>query len=321
MTTAPAARVATAEQVLDAFERIRRAQTDGRYAPHKPLLLLLALARLQHEQPRLTPLAEVEPGLKTLLQAFGPTGSASRRHLPYWHLGTDAQGSLWQVNGPATLLERPAGATPTLGELRQEGVTAGFTPQVHAALAADPALLRRVAQRLLHGCFPQTLHADIVAATGLQLESVPAAEEAAPAYGPAARRRRDPGFRERVLRAYEYRCCVCGFDLRVGHVPAGLEAAHIHWHHLGGPDVEPNGLALCALHHKLFDLGAFTVEPGELRVVFSQHAIAGDRGPGGALAHHGRPMLRPQEAAALPDPAFLDWNRRNVFKVPERSWR
>lgn len=74
----------------------------------------------------------------------------------------------------------------------------------------------------------------------------------------------------------------------------------MHVHHLGGPDVEPNGLALCALHHKLFDLGAFTIDASELRVIFSRHAIAGDRGPGGALAHHGRPMLRPQDDALAP---------------------
>lgn len=30
---------------------------------------------------------------------------------------------------------------------------------------------------------------------------------------------------------------------------------------------QPNGLALCALHNKLFDLGTFTVEPAEKRVI------------------------------------------------------
>ena len=36
----------SAIDVLDAFENIRRAQRDGVYAPHKPLLILLALARV-----------------------------------------------------------------------------------------------------------------------------------------------------------------------------------------------------------------------------------------------------------------------------------
>ena len=36
----------SAIEVLDAFENIRRAQRAGVYAPHKPLLILLALAGL-----------------------------------------------------------------------------------------------------------------------------------------------------------------------------------------------------------------------------------------------------------------------------------
>ena len=136
----------------------------------------------------------------------------------------------------------------------------------------------------------------------------------------SGRRRRDSGFRERVLRAYEYRCCVCGFDLRIGQVSAGLEAAHIQWHHVGGPDVEPNGLALCALHHKLFDLGAFTVELTEHRVVFSQHAIAGDRGAQGELRHYGHPVLAPQQVDMRPAAGFLTWNLKNVFNTPGRGW-
>jgi putative restriction endonuclease len=132
------------------------------------------------------------------------------------------------------------------------------------------------------------------------------------------RLRRDPRFREKVLRAYEYRCCICGFDLRIGHLPAGLEAAHIHWHHAGGPDVESNGLSLCALHHKLFDLGVFTIDAGEHRVTFSQLAINGARGLEGALQFHGRRIYAPQHQDQYPDPTYLDWNLKNVFKSPAR---
>jgi predicted restriction endonuclease len=37
----------------------------------------------------------------------------------------------------------------------------------------------------------------------------------------------------------------------------GIEAAHVRWHSQAGPDVVANGLALCALHHALFDLAIF----------------------------------------------------------------
>ena len=36
------------------------------------------------------------------------------------------------------------------------------------------------------------------------------------------------------------------------------------------------GLALCSLHHKIFDLGAFTVLPGNHQIVFSRHLMGGD---------------------------------------------
>jgi putative restriction endonuclease len=212
-------------------------------------------------------------------------------------------------------MKRPAGVTPTLGELRQNDVQAGFTPELYEALASTPGLLERVAHAVLAAYFPESIHEDILAEVGLALEKFGVTDTRDDSV-----RRRDPAFREKVLRAYEYRCCVCGFDLRVGHRPAGLEAAHIQWHTFGGPDSEPNGLSLCSLHHKLFDLGAFTVLPREARIVFSQQAISSDRGLTGVLAHHGKVLLPPQGSAMAPAPQFLDWNLKNVFKGPGREF-
>ena len=96
-----------------------------------------------------------------------------------------------------------------------------------------------------------------------------------------------------MLRAYEYRCCVCGFDLRIGNISAGLEAAHIQWFTADGPDVESNGMAMCSLHHKIFDLGAFTVEPANLSIVFSQNLQLGDATRSNLLSYHGAGIIRP----------------------------
>ena len=207
-------------------------------------------------------------------------GVPKSRHYPYWHLDR----ALWQVNGPATLVNRALGATPNLSELRQDGVQADFAPEVDVALRAQPDLLVRVAQRVLDAYFPPTLHADIAAVVGLDL-SPPMPEvrdSAAPAYGAGAKRARSARFREQVLLAYEHRCCVCGFDLRIGNVSAGLEAAHIQWHTAGGPDVTAKGLS-------------------------------------GELKHHGQPLLRPQSPDLLPGPEFIAWNQHNVFKTPARA--
>jgi len=311
----------SAIEVLDAFENIRRAQRAGIYAPHKPLLILLALSRVQRGEQRLVSFAAVDQQLKQLLAEFGPSSAAKSRHSPFWHLATDGRGALWELTGPREILKRAAGHTPGLTELLKHEVKGGFPLDVDEALRHQLGLLQAVASRLLDAYFPSTLHADIVASLGLDLDGPGEVREARLLAGidtSTSRRRRDPGFRERVLRAYEYRCCVCGFDLRIGLTPAGLEAAHIQWHHVGGPDIEPNGLSLCALHHKLFDLGAFTVEPSEHRLVFSQHAISGSRGMGGELQFHGRTILPPQHPDLLPAPEFLAWNVTNVFKKPAR---
>lgn len=311
----------TATEVLTLFENIRRAQRAGVYAPHKPMLILLALARIQHGEPRLVEFTEIDGQLKQLLTEFGPSSAAKSRYYPFWHLATDGQGALWDLSGPREILNRPANSTLSLRELREHHIEGGFPTDVDEALRHIPGLLHAVASQVLDAYFPATLHSDIAATLGLDLDAPNEVRDADPpmaGYASRARRRRDPGFRDRVLRAYEYRCCVCGFDLRIGHMPAGLEAAHIQWHNVGGPDIETNGLSLCALHHKLFDLGVFTVEPAEHRLIFSQHAISGGRGETGELQFHGRRIHAPQHSDLLPAREFLAWNSKNVFKVPAR---
>jgi putative restriction endonuclease len=75
-------------------------------------------------------------------------------------------------------------------------------------------------------------------------------------------------------------------------VPFALDAAHIRWHQAGGPDIEGNGLALCALHHKTFDLGAFTVREAVVLVSDTAHGTAGFEE--WLMAHDGRPLRDPQ---------------------------
>jgi putative restriction endonuclease len=129
---------------------------------------------------------------------------------------------------------------------------------------------------------------------------------------------RDPWFRERWLTAYEYRCAVCGFDVRLGTVSIALDAAHIFWHQAGGPDRESNGLALCVLHHKTFDLGAFTLNHEGVLLVSDQ--VNGTVGVHeGLLRYHGQPVRAPQRSEWRPEQEFLAWHGREVFKGAARS--
>ena len=299
----------TRNEILQAFDRMRVWQRGDQRAVHKPLLVLFALARVGAGGTATMDWNEAEPHLKELLEEFGPDGSGNSRHYPFWHLQTDG---LWQLEGPQAILARPPSATPTLTELRENRVRGGFPPILRAALQSDPELVATIARRIVDAHFPESIRADVLAAVGLpdDLSGVASAPEQA--------RRRDPAFREKVLLAYQYRCSVCGHDLRLGRQTIGLEAAHIKWFQAQGPDIVPNGIALCSLHHKVFDLGAFAILPGSYQMVFSQHLNGGDDAAGRMLAYHGASLILPQSREYLPQADFLEWHRKQVFKSPER---
>lgn len=300
-------------EVLERFSKLRQFQFRGHRAPHKPLLILLALGRLLRGEERLVEFANVESDLKTLIEEFGPSAQRGSPQYPFWHLRTDHNGGIWEITGPAAIVNRSPGATPNLGELRDCHVQAGFSSELDSALRQSPALVNQVAGLLLAAHFPASLHSDIRAAVGLPEggSEVPGTASTSP--------QRDPNFRRRVLRAYEHRCAVCGLDLRIGSATAAIEAAHIKWFQASGPDVESNGLALCSLHHKVFDLGGFTVLHDGFRLVFSQHVVASDSVKHILLGYHGAGLILPQSRHYFPAQQFLEWHRREVFKGPSRD--
>jgi putative restriction endonuclease len=155
------------------------------------------------------------------------------------------------------------------------------------------------------------MHADILDAVGLDL-SMGAGEREQ-----VSRRARDPNFRARVITAYEHKCAVCGFDVMLDNTQIGLEAAHIMWHQAGGPDTENNGLALCVLHHKMFDRGAFTVSC-EHRVEVSQHIHGANKLEEYLLVYTGCNIREPQSRDYSPEDEYLEWHHREVFRGPGR---
>jgi putative restriction endonuclease len=184
-----------AVEVLDAFENIRRAQRAGIYWPHKPLLILLAMARVQRGEQRLVSFAAFDQPLKQLLAEFGPSSAAKSRHYPFWHLATYGRGALWELTGPREFLKRATGHTPGMTELRKHEVKGGFPLDGDEALRQQPVLLQAVASRVLDAYFPLTLHADIVASLSLDLDGPGEVREARLLAGidtSTTRRRRDP---------------------------------------------------------------------------------------------------------------------------------
>ena len=115
-----------------------------------------------------------------------------------------------------------------------------------------------------------------------------------------------------VLEADLAECCVCGFSLRLVDGLIAVDAAHIRWHAHGGPDEVPNGLALCALHHRLFDHGAITVRE-DLRVRVAR-ALAGSSARDLFKDLDGQELRLPVDQQFHPSLEHLRWHHAQVFQ-------
>jgi putative restriction endonuclease len=133
-----------------------------------------------------------------------------------------------------------------------------------------------------------------------------------------ARRARDPAFREAVLRAYERRCAVCGYDGRLGREDLALEAAHVRWHCYDGPDDLANGLALCTYHHTALDRGAIGID-GNAHILISADVHGTEMVDVLLHRHHGTRLRPPQPGFEGPSPNHTSWHEREVFRAPARG--
>jgi putative restriction endonuclease len=206
----------------------------------------------------------------------------------------------------------------SVARLTTQRVVGRFHPALEAALRRDPELVRTTARALVTSQFPDTVAPDVLAAVGLDPTGVlgsfagtPDAGLTAAAAGQAPRRR-DPRWRADVLAAWDRQCAFCGYDGQLVGASVGLDAAHVRWFAFDGLDDLDNGLALCVLHHKLFDLGVLGLDAA-FRVLVSSTFSA--RTPAGRSVYdlHGH-ELRPRPGTVLPGRVHVAWHTREVFK-------
>ena len=289
----------TSKRFLYLLTRLRVWSRTSVRAPHKPLLLLLAMGNLCRGQPRLLPYRDIAARLVDLLARFGPYRDSHHPEQPFYRLPSDG---LWELHGD--MPPETADGAPSHGNLLRSNVSAGFTEAVYSLLVVQPEALWAGAQYLLDRYFAESLHDDLVAEVGIHQHTQPALKT----------RKRNPEFRREVIRAYEHRCAVCDYDIRLDNNLMGLEAAHIQWHAYDGPDEVSNGLALCTLHHKAFDLGGISLLD-DLRLVVSDDLHGQNRAFGlWFLDHKGKPIRAPRHDNQRPDSLFLRWHREQVFQ-------
>lgn len=293
----------TDEEILDAFRSVRSWVRGDQRAPHKSLLLLLALAEVQRGR-RWISYPDLEPKLKQLLSDFGPHRKSFHPEYPFWHLRSDG---LWELQDQEMIKNRAtAGGDIPVTVLRQSNAKAGFKESFFVILRRRPDLINAAAAILLERSFPESMHHTILDAIGVQWVAT-------------KRNRRDPEFRVEILRIYDHRCAICGYDARLGNSDLGLDAAHIKWHAAGGPDTPNNGMALCSFHHLAFDRGALSLND-DLRILVSKDVHGHNHIEQLLLRYSGKPLRPPQDGEPFPEPTYLEWHRHEVFWAPARSF-
>lgn len=266
-------------------------------APHKPLLLLYTLAKLQNQGTSRVAYQEAKEPLTTLLKDFGPYRKSYHPEQPFARLSNDG---IWVLTGSDTINIK----SPKSNKLLEINATGAFPYDIENLLLSDRRLLIDIAIFLLEDNFPSSIHQDILDAVGLQLEVLSKV--------------RDPKFRENLLVAYEYQCAICGFNVQMGTSYVGLDAAHIKWKKAYGPDVEQNGLLLCAMHHKLFDRGALTIGK-EMEILVSDQAHGTFGFKEWLLNYHGQKIRLPQRRIFYHDIKYREWHLKEVFHGENRS--
>ncbi|WP_299301522.1 HNH endonuclease [uncultured Brachybacterium sp.] len=133
--------------------------------------------------------------------------------------------------------------------------------------------------------------------------------------GTVRQRIHQPVFRQRVIRAYETQCAICGMPraelLDAAHIVADKEP--------DGIASVPNGLALCKIHHSAYDHDLLGVSP-EYRVVLRDDILEASDGPvyeHGLKDAHGQSLrFLPRRRSLLPDAALLAQRFDNFLAAP-----
>lgn len=228
---------------------------------------------------------------------FGPaskTGPAQAAAYPFTRLQSDG---VWELDERVDV--------DRVAQLNDLAPTGRLSPAVEAQLAA-PGVLHATARALVEAEFPPSLFADVLTAVGLDPDEV---------FGMVVRlsgRKRSTSWAAAILAGWDRQCAFCGFDGQLGVGSVGLDAAHVRWFNHDGPDNPDNGMALCSLHHRLFDRGALGLS-SDYRVQVSRAYSA--RTEAGRRVYDLHDVeLSPRPGTPVPAPAHVAWHQREVFK-------
>ena len=318
------------------FARLRSDTSPARWseltrhrAPHKPLMLLTVMDLIAQGVVQ-TNFIEFNSDLLDVFDLYWTKimgeDKPSNPVLPFFHLQSDGFWHLISTPGKEQIL---AAVTQirTISQLHDLVLGAKLDDALFSEMQ-DSQPRNRLRAVLIQSYFAPELRPEIVALGEITTEAFQYSldllncakerfklkgkglKETGEEYQPEAR---SVGFRRIVVKAYNYTCAMCRIRVVTPEGRSAVVAAHIvPWSESYNDDPR-NGLALCGLHHWIFDEGLVTV--AEDHTIKVSTVIPSENGGTEALhSLFGRKLHLPDPLTLWPSEDALAWHRTHRFR-------
>ena len=275
----------SAQDWLKKFSCLRLDRARGDFAPHKPLLLLVACDIAEQGLISGNVLA-LTPELASRFISYWPIVAKRRKQkpdirLPFYHLAGDEVWSPLNAEGAPTR--------------SRSDVKFAQLPSDLVRFLCDPASRDRARHLLIAKYFLPSEQIALYESLGMPVPSKIEIEQNAAYRSPAEAKLagRETRFRIGVLAAYDFTCALTGYRLTTITSGSIVDAAHIHQFADSRNNDINNGLALCKNAHWLFDQGLWTISDDYREVVAVGSFAETRRCPFDATGRHARQAAQP----------------------------
>ncbi|MCY3723818.1 MAG: HNH endonuclease [Candidatus Poribacteria bacterium] len=304
------------------FRNLRVDRAHGA-APNKPILLLALIELIEQGQIRENKILP-SPSLFEIFMKYWSILTDRRPNLalPFFHLKSEGFWHHHPNTGYETAL-RVTTQIKTVSRLREIVAYASFDDELFLLLTNTHD--REVVRQTIINTYFTDFKADI--------ESLIAEEQQIDEYRQALLQQvkqtfsspqplaltetdnpiRTAGFRQAIMRIYDYTCAVCQLYVLTLDGESVTDAAHIIPFKISGNNDVRNGISLCQLHHWGFDRGLISFT-NTYKIIVSDLMV--EKGPSEwkFTTLKDKKILVPENKEHYPAQAALAWHREHVFK-------
>ena len=307
------------------IHKMRRLNIDKAHgpAPHKPVLLLSVIELIESGQVVENKIL-VSPELAEIFLKYWRrvTNRKPDLAMPFFHLKSDKFWHLHPNAGYETAL-RVANQIKGISRLREVVAYASLNDDL-VVLLADARDRETIRQTLIRTYFPEFKE---------QIEGLIAEAQQIGAYReslidevelPFSTRKpresshadtkiRSAGFRQAIMRLYNYTCAACGLRIVTMDGESATDAAHIIPFRVSKNDDVRNGISFCKLHHWAFDRGLFSLS--ETYQITVSGLMSDKRPTEWKLTElQDKPILLPGRPQLYPAQDAMAWHRKKMLR-------